>query len=98
MRELRGVDVDYVPNERDGRVDPQRIAAAFRDETKLVVVNHGSNVTGVVQDETAFELFYRVRVHGHLFVQPTLQYIRHPAAASGVARAVVGTLRVELRW
>jgi porin len=54
--------------------------------------------SGATQDETAFELFHRVRVTSHLFIQPVLQYIRHPAAVSGVSKALVGTLRFELRW
>jgi cysteine desulfurase family protein len=44
-----GIRLDYVPFESDGRLDPERIAAAMRDDTKLVVVNHGSNVIGTIQ-------------------------------------------------
>lgn len=40
---------EYVPCESDGRVDPQEIARRFRDNTRLVVINHGSNVIGTVQ-------------------------------------------------
>ena len=45
----RGVAVDFVPAEANGIVDPERIAARFRPETRLVVVNHGSNVIGTIQ-------------------------------------------------
>ena len=34
----------------EGYIDPQEIRKAIRKNTKLVIVNHGSNVTGVVQD------------------------------------------------
>jgi cysteine desulfurase family protein len=44
-----GVEVDYVPFEGTGCVDPDRIAKQFRPNTKLVVVNHASNVIGTIQ-------------------------------------------------
>jgi cysteine desulfurase family protein len=45
----RGVDVDFVPFDRDGFVDPAEIEARMRPETTLVVMNHGSNVIGTIQ-------------------------------------------------
>jgi cysteine desulfurase family protein len=44
-----GVEVDFVPFDDDGYVDPTDIAARIRPNTKLVVVNHGSNVIGTIQ-------------------------------------------------
>ena len=49
MRDEQGVEVDYVPVGSDCRVDPDDIAARIKPNTKLVVVNHGSNVVGVIQ-------------------------------------------------
>jgi len=49
LRRDRGVQVDYVPAEADYRVDPERIASHFRANTRLVAVNHGSNVIGTIQ-------------------------------------------------
>jgi len=43
------VDVDYVPFDERGFVDPDDFKARFRDNTRLVVVNHASNVIGTVQ-------------------------------------------------
>jgi len=43
------ITVDYVRCDGQGTVDPQEIESAFRRETKLVVVNHGSNVIGTIQ-------------------------------------------------
>jgi len=43
------ITVDYVSTASDGRVDPRDIARQIRPETKLVVVNHGSNVIGTIQ-------------------------------------------------
>ena len=45
----RGVEVDFVPFDEDGYVHPEDIAARMRDNTKLVVMNHGSNVIGTIQ-------------------------------------------------
>jgi cysteine desulfurase/selenocysteine lyase len=45
----RGVSVDFVPFDSHGYVDPADIAALIRPETRLVVMNHGSNVVGTIQ-------------------------------------------------
>ncbi|MGB7294956.1 MAG: aminotransferase class V-fold PLP-dependent enzyme [Candidatus Aminicenantales bacterium] len=44
-----GVEVDYVPFNRRGFVDPDDFAKRFKPNTRLVVVNHASNVIGTVQ-------------------------------------------------
>ena len=46
---LAGVDVDYVPFDAAGFVDPAEVRKRFRPKTRLVVVNHASNVIGTVQ-------------------------------------------------
>jgi cysteine desulfurase family protein len=40
---------DLAPFDGDGFVDPDEIARRIRPETRLVIVNHGSNVLGTVQ-------------------------------------------------
>jgi len=49
-RTLAEVAATFVPLDGEGFVDPQEIRKALRKNTALVIVNHGSNVTGVVQD------------------------------------------------
>ncbi|NLP04363.1 aminotransferase class V-fold PLP-dependent enzyme [Candidatus Fermentibacteria bacterium] len=44
-----GVEVTFVPFDSHGYVDPEDIRKAFRKNTKLVVVNHSSNIIGTVQ-------------------------------------------------
>ncbi|MGB9905352.1 MAG: aminotransferase class V-fold PLP-dependent enzyme, partial [Desulfotomaculales bacterium] len=44
----RGVRVTAVPCGPDGTLDPERVTAAFRPETRLVVMLHASNVTGTL--------------------------------------------------
>ena len=44
-----GVEVEHVPFDGAGFVDPQEIRKRFRPNTRLVIVNHASNVIGTVQ-------------------------------------------------
>jgi cysteine desulfurase/selenocysteine lyase len=44
-----GVEVDYVPFDGKGFVDPDDIVKRFKTNTRLVAVNHASNVIGTVQ-------------------------------------------------
>jgi cysteine desulfurase family protein len=44
-----GVTVTFVPCDGQGLLDPAEITAAFTPQTRLVVVNHASNVTGGIQ-------------------------------------------------
>jgi cysteine desulfurase/selenocysteine lyase len=45
-----GVEVDLVPFGEDGFVDPETIKAKFKSNTRLVIVNHASNVIGTILD------------------------------------------------
>lgn len=45
----RRVDVDHIPFDNKGFVHPEDFAKKFRKNTRLVVVNHASNVIGTVQ-------------------------------------------------
>ena len=47
---LDGVEATFVDPDSDGIIDPEDIRKAIMANTKLVVVNHASNVTGAVQD------------------------------------------------
>ena len=49
LRQHRGVEVTVVPVDTDGRVDPDELIDAVRDQTRLVAVTHASNVTGAIQ-------------------------------------------------
>jgi cysteine desulfurase family protein len=44
-----GVEATFVPFDSAGFVDPDGIKKAIKKNTKLVIVNHGSNVLGTVQ-------------------------------------------------
>jgi cysteine desulfurase family protein len=49
LSEDSGVEVTYVPCDADGYLSPDDVRAALRPETRLVAVNHASNVTGAIQ-------------------------------------------------
>ncbi len=44
-----GVEATYLPFESDGFIDPDSVKKAIKGNTRLVIVNHGSNVIGTVQ-------------------------------------------------
>ena len=71
LRRDHGVTVDYVPTAADGVVDPWEIAKLVRSQTKLVVVNHGSNVIGAVQPIAEIGAICRER--GIRFIVDTAQ-------------------------
>ncbi len=66
-----GIDVTHVGRDAQGYVDPDDIARAITGKTRMVVVNHASNVLGSVQD---LEAIGRVtRESGTLLVVDTCQ-------------------------
>ncbi len=54
-----GAEATYVVPDPEGYVDPEEIRKAIRKNTRLVIVNHASNVTGVVQDLRAIGIVCR---------------------------------------
>ncbi len=67
----RHVAVTFVPFNAEGFVEPDDIRRAIRPNTKLVVVNHGSNVLGSVQPVA--EIGRICREHGVTFAIDTAQ-------------------------
>lgn len=53
LRRDHGVEVSYARADGEGYVDPGEVRRLLRRETRLVVVNHASNVLGSVQDVAA---------------------------------------------
>lgn len=47
--ESAGAEISYVPVDASGRVDPQAIESAIRENTLLISVMHANNETGVIQ-------------------------------------------------
>ena len=66
-----GVEATFVPFDNAGFVDPDEIGKAIKSNTKLVIVNHGSNVLGTVQP--VGEIGKICREKGVLFAIDTAQ-------------------------
>jgi cysteine desulfurase/selenocysteine lyase len=45
----RRVEVDHVPFDQNGFVDPDEFSRRFKKNTALVIINHASNVLGTIQ-------------------------------------------------
>ena len=57
----RGVDLSVVPTSDRGELDPDDIRAAFRTNTRAVVLTHASNVTGTIMPVQEIGLLTRER-------------------------------------
>ena len=53
LLQLPDVSFDRVQADRDGFIDPNEIRSLIRPNTKLILMAHGSNVSGSVQDGSA---------------------------------------------
>ena len=49
LSKLNGVEVDYIPFDTNGFVDPDDFRRKIKANTRLVIINHASNVIGTVQ-------------------------------------------------
>ncbi len=53
LEKKRGVAVEMLPTSAAGEIDPDDIPARLRKNTRLLIVNHASNVTGALADLAA---------------------------------------------
>ena len=88
-----GVTATFVPFDGAGFVDPADIARAIRPNTKLVVVNHGSNVIGTVQPVK--EIGRICREHGVTFA---VDGFRGRSGTSGSRSIFVVGLGLTFSW
>jgi cysteine desulfurase/selenocysteine lyase len=75
MREEADVTVTYVPCDRQGYVAPDNVRAAIQPNTRLVAVNHASNVTGAIQPVA--EIGRIVRASDALYLVDAAQSLGH---------------------
>lgn len=71
----QGVAFDRIPCDGTGRLDVSAIPGLIRPNTRLLVMAHGSNVSGVVQDAAAVGAV--CRAHGIPFVLDAAQTAGH---------------------
>jgi len=75
LLQLEGVEFDRIPCNREGLLNPADIEALIKPNTKLLVMAHGSNVCGSVQDAQAVgEICAK---HGIAFVLDAAQTAGH---------------------
>ena len=53
LLQLSGVEYDRIPANREGLIDPADAEKLIRPNTRLLIMAHGSNVCGAVQDAAA---------------------------------------------
>ncbi|MBW2263037.1 MAG: aminotransferase class V-fold PLP-dependent enzyme [Deltaproteobacteria bacterium] len=80
------IEVDFVPYSGGGWMDPGEIAARFRKNTSLVVVNHGSNVIGTLQP---------VEEIGRLCRERGIRFVIDAAQTAGVVPIDVGRMCID---
>jgi cysteine desulfurase family protein len=61
QNKFSGVEVDYIPFDTNGFVDPADIKQKIKANTRLVIVNHASNVIGTLQPVEAIGRICRER-------------------------------------
>ena len=64
--EAQGAEVDFVPCDREGRIDYADFERLLRPQTRAIVCTHGSNLTGNLLDLTRIGRF--AAEHGLLFI------------------------------
>lgn len=66
LTRIHGFDATVVPVDATGRVDPDAVAAAIRDDTAIVSVGYANNEIGTVQDVAGLVAAIRGRSPLHL--------------------------------
>ena len=75
LLQLEGVEYDRIQANREGLIDPADVEALIRPNTRLLIMAHGSNVCGAVQDAAAVgEICKR---HGIAFALDVAQTAGH---------------------
>jgi cysteine desulfurase family protein len=80
------ITVDYVKASAEGRIDPDDVVEKIRPATKLVVVNHGSNVIGTVQP---------VAEIGRICRERDIRFVIDTAQTAGVIPIDVQAMHVD---
>jgi cysteine desulfurase family protein len=84
----RYINLTYVPCGADGLIDPGDVARAIAPKTRLIVLNHVSNVTGAVQPAEAIGQLARER--GITFLLDAAQSLGHlPFTAAEVGAQLI---------
>lgn len=80
------IEVDFVPMDGQGYVDPGEIERRLRPNTSLVVCNHGSNVIGTIQP---------VAEIGRICRERDIRFVVDTAQTAGVVPIHVGEMNID---
>ena len=75
LLQLTGVEYDRIQANREGLIDPADVEKLIRPNTKLLIMAHGSNVCGAVQDAAAVGEI--CKAHGIAFALDVAQTAGH---------------------
>lgn len=85
--EETGVEVDFLPCSPEGLLNPQQISESVKGNTKLVVINHASNVNGTIQP---------IEEIGKITKEKGLIFMVDAAQTAGVFPLDVETMNIDL--
>jgi cysteine desulfurase family protein len=71
LRQNGVIELDWLPGSADGSLDPETVRGAIKQNTRLLVMSHASNVLGTIQPVA--ECLKIARKHGVLSVLDTAQ-------------------------
>lgn len=75
LLQMEGVSFDRLPADEEGFVNPKELTGLIRNNTRLIIIAHGSNVSGSVQD--AKQIGNIAAAHGIPFVLDGAQTAGH---------------------
>ncbi len=87
LREAGVISFDLAPADGRGFVDPDAVAALVRPETRLVIMNHASNVCGAIQPVAAV---------GRMCRERGLPFLLDAAQSAGVVPVDMTTIGCDL--
>jgi len=71
--EKRGIELSIIPCSNEGMLDPKEVERKIRSNTRMVVLNHASNVTGILLPVK--EVGFITRKHNLLFLVDAAQTV-----------------------
>jgi len=80
------ITVDFVSSDEYGRIDPEDIEKKITSKTKLVVVNHGSNVLGTLQD---------IKSIGKICKEKDVIFLVDTAQTAGVVKINIEDMNID---
>jgi cysteine desulfurase / selenocysteine lyase len=81
------IEVSYIPFDHAGFVDPDRIKSAIKRNTKMVILNHASNVIGTIQP---------LSIIGKICRNSGVYFAVDASQTAGIAKIDVQAMNIDL--